>query len=151
MSCPLKTIDLQHPSFHAVTNCFFRKPFVLMNICVAPVFLGQPPFLPSPTKHRHPGKPQRQGTFFPRLTFATFRNPCYLPHRQGDFLSIRRGSASRQSAATRELVSRSSRYLGGSMSVNKATIRRGSESRQSAATRDLVSLRPICAGRTHVC
>ena len=35
MSCPSHTIDLQLLYFHGLTNCFSRKPFDLINICVA--------------------------------------------------------------------------------------------------------------------
>jgi len=37
-SCSLKPIDLQLPSFHALTNCFFRNSFVSIIICVAPCY-----------------------------------------------------------------------------------------------------------------
>jgi len=71
------TIDLLLLCFHTLMSCFFCKYFVLITICVAPCA--------DPTKDRHPDRAQRRGTGFPRRAFATFRNPCYLPHHQGDF------------------------------------------------------------------
>jgi hypothetical protein len=93
------TIDLLLLCFHILMSCFFRKYFCFITICVAPCVFALRSVLNSLFCRFRRGSASRQSEatrdvfhtssrVYPersRGAFATFRNPCYLPHHQGDF------------------------------------------------------------------